>query len=303
MKIVILGAGGTIPTLFRNLPAVALQRKGEVFLFDCGEATQIQFSRSSLSLGKLSYIFISHLHGDHLTGLPGLLMTLSQLSRSSPLHIFGPPGIGEYVGAIKKYLGFNPPYDLIVKEIEGGTILRGEGYWVESAPSDHRVFNLAYALEEEKRPGRFFLDKAIKLGVPEGPLFRRLQLGEDIILNNGRMIRSQEVIADPRMGRKIVYAIDTRPCEAVVKLSLRADLLVHDGMFGDDLRGEAKKKGHSTVIQAAEVAKKAKAKRLILSHISARYGSTKDLEKEAASIFPGAVVAKDLMEIEIPVNK
>ena len=303
MKIVILGAGGTIPTLFRNLPAVALQREGEIFLFDCGEATQIQLSRSGLSPSKIKYIFISHLHGDHLTGLPGLLMTLSQLSRNSPLHIFGPPGIAEYIDAIKRYFGFKPFYDLIIKEIGEGRVFEGMGYWVEAVATDHTIFALGYALEEERRPGRFLLDKALKLGVPEGPLFRKLQEGNNITLDNGRIIRSQDVMGDLRKGRKIVYAVDTRPCEAVVSLSLNADLLIHDGMFSDDLREEAKKKGHSTVVEAAEVAKKAKVKRLLITHISPRYQNNKDLEQEAASIFPGAVIAKDFLRIEIPVLK
>ena len=304
MKVVTLGTGGAIPTPGHNLPATALQREGELFLFDCGEGAQMQLMRSGLGFGKLRAVFISHLHGDHVVGLPGLLMTLSQLSRERPLHIIGPPGIARYLQISMDCLGFDADFEVEVAETQGGRVWQGRGYWIEAAPGDHNVFTLVYVLEEEKRPGKFFVEKALSLGVPEGPLFRELQAGRDVMLSDGRVIHPQEVLGTPRRGRKVVYAVDTRPCDRVVEISQKADLLIHDGMFSDQLREEANLKGHSTVVQAAEVARRAGVEKLVLTHVSPRHRDQEDiLLEEARRVFPNVVIAKDLMEFEIPVHK
>ncbi|MCK4591635.1 MAG: ribonuclease Z [Candidatus Latescibacteria bacterium] len=304
MKIVTLGTGGTIPTPVRNLPATALQRGAEIFLFDCGEGTQLQFLKAGLSPGKLKAVFISHLHGDHILGLPGLLMTLNHLSRKHPLSLFGPPGISDYIQQIHKCLQFAPGYELTVKESKGGRIHSGSDYWVDAVPVDHTVLTLAYLFEENERPGRFLLERARQLGVPEGSLYSELQAGKDITLSDGRAVRATEVLGNPRRGRKVVYAVDTCPCQQVVNISTGADLLIHDGMFSDQLREEARLKGHSTVVQAAEIAQKAKVEELLLTHISPRYRDQDALlQKEAMAIFPRSTVAKDLMKFEIPIHK
>ncbi len=304
MKIVTLGTGGAIPTPSRNLPATALQREAEIFLFDCGEGTQLQFLKAGLSPGKLKAVFISHLHGDHIVGLPGLLMTLAHLSRKTPLFLFGPPRVSDFIQLTCRCLQFTPEYELIVKESSGGQVYIDPNYRVEAVPVDHTVFTLAYLFEEKERPGKFLLERVQQLGVPEGPLYGKLQSGEDVTLSDGRIVRAEEVLGKPRKGRKVVYAVDTRPCQQVAEISTGADLLVHDGMFSDQLREEARLKGHSTVVQAAEIAQKAKVERLLLTHISPRYRNQDALlQEEAMSIFPSSTVAKDLMTFEIPVHK
>lgn len=303
MRLVTLGTGGTVPTLRRNLPAMALQREGEILLFDCGEATQIQLIKAKLSPGRLEKVFISHLHGDHLTGLPGLLMTLAHLWRCRPLYIYGPPGIKEYVVLSQGCLGYRLKYELVVEEVEEGGIYEGVGYRIDCRPVDHNLFALAFSLVEPERPGKFDLEKAIGLGIPAGPLFGRLQSGQEVWLPDGRLIRPQNVLGKPRKGRKVVYAVDTRPCGAVVELATGADVLVHDGMFTEELEEQAALRGHSTAAQAAKVAGEAKVERLILTHISPRYEDDDTLFQEAQHIFSRVTVARDLMEFEIPVHK
>lgn len=303
MKITLLGTGGAIPTLRRNLPAVALQREGDIFLFDCGEGTQVQLIRASLSPGKLSAIFLSHLHGDHVTGLPGLLMTMMHQAREKPLFIFGPSGTKEYLNLIRKCLGFNPPYLLDIREISEGRVYSGSDFWVEAVGVDHKPHTFAFSLEEEPRPGRFFPDKAKELGVPEGPLFGKLQRGETLTLEGGKVITPSMVMGPPRKGRKFVYVTDTRPCPQIIELAKEADFLIHEGMFAGDMEEEARLKGHSTISQAARIAVEAKVKKLVITHISSRYRQINELLNEARAIFPHAIIGRDLMEFEIPVHK
>ncbi|KPL18304.1 MAG: hypothetical protein AMJ92_08695 [candidate division Zixibacteria bacterium SM23_81] len=303
MKVITLGTGGAIPTAQRSLPATALIREGEMLLFDCGEGAQLQMRRAHTGFGRLSKIFISHLHGDHLAGLPGLLMTMALLSRDKPLKIFGPSGLKKFVRVARETFKFHSEYELAVHEIEGGQVTTGPGYWVEACPMDHSIFALGYSLVEEDRPGEFNLRRALDLGIPEGPLFGKLQQGKSVTLDDGRVIRPQEVLGNPRKGRKFTYAVDTRPCEAVVELARGADLLVHDGMFAQDLVEDAQQMGHSTAMQAAQVAKEAGIHQLILSHISQRYRDDKVLLQEARSVFPRTEMARDLMSIEIPLRR
>lgn len=303
IKIVILGSGGTVPTLSRNLPAVAMQCDGALFLFDCGEGTQLQLVKAKLSMGKLDSIYISHLHGDHVTGLPGLLMTLGQVPRERPLVICGPPGIAEYVEGTRRLLGFQYQYPVDIQETTGGVVYRTTLLRIEAAPVEHSCFTLAYALTEEERPGRFLVEKAERLGIPAGPLYGRLQAGQTVTLANGREVHPSEVLGPPRRGRKIVYATDTRPAERVVQFARGADVLIHDGMFDDDLRDQAQTKGHSTVVQAAQVAKRAQVGQLLLIHLSSRYYTEAPLVDQARRVFPSTTAARDLMEIEIPMDK
>lgn len=303
MKVILLGTGGAIPTLRRSLPAVALHREGDLFLFDCGEGTQIQIARASLNPGKLFAVFLSHLHGDHVTGVPGLLMTIMHQSREKPLLIFGPPGTKEFITMIRKCLGFNPTYHLDIQEISEGRFYAEADFWMEAAEVDHKPKTFAFSLQEKPRPGRFFPEKARELGVPEGPLFGKLQSGETLTLPNGTVVTPDMVMGPPRSGRKFVYVTDTRPCPAVVRIAEEADLLIHEGMFASDMEKEAHKKGHSTIAQAARIAREARAKKLVITHISQRYVRVDELVREARSVFPGATIGRDLMEFEIPVHK
>jgi len=303
MKVVTLGTGGAIPTARRSLPATAVIRQGEMLLFDCGEGTQLQMRRAHTGFGRLTKVFISHLHGDHLAGLPGLLMTMALLSRDMPLKILGPPGLKRFVKVARDTFRFRCQYRIMVLEIEGGRVDEGPGYWIEARPMDHSIFTLGYGLIEEDRPGEFNLKRALELGVPEGPLWGRLQRGQAVTLEDGRVIQSQEVLGSHRRGRKFVYALDTRPCPAVVELAKQADLLVHDGMFTRELAGDALQMGHSTAEQAAQVAREASVQHLLLSHISQRYRDERVLLEEARKIFPQSTVARDLMSVEIPLPR
>jgi ribonuclease Z len=303
MKIVLLGTGGTIPTPRRSLPSVALQREGDLLLFDCGEGTQIQLIRAALSPGKLVAIFLTHLHGDHVTGLPGLLMTMMHYSREKSLSVLGPPGTKEYLAMIRKCLGFNPHYAIEVRELCEGQVYAGDGFSVNAVTVDHKPLTFGFSLEEEFRAGRFFPEKAEERGVPEGPFFGRLQRGETVVLPNGTVVTPAMVMGPPRKGRKVVYVTDTRPCSRVVDFAREADLLIHEGMFASDMEEEAGIKGHSTVEQAAKTARDAQVAKFVITHLSSRYRQINQLLEEARKVFPQAIIGRDLMEFTIPLHK
>jgi len=300
LRVVFLGTSGSMPTRERNLPAIAIRRGGELLLFDCGEATQRQMISAHIGFKPKTYIFISHMHLDHISGLPGLIHTLSLLNRQDPVEIFGPSNLSEYVQLIAKTARVDLPFPITVHRITEGLIHRGKDYGVHAALVDHDVPCFAYALIEDERPGRFYPDRARELGVPEGPLWARLKKGFPVTLPSGVVVKPQEVCGPKRAGRRIVYSADTRPTDAVVKLAKNADVLIHDATFDDDLLEKAATDGHSTPSQAAEVARKAGAKRLILTHISARYKSAEPLLEQAKKIFPHVDVAEDFMEIDLP---
>jgi ribonuclease Z len=275
-----------------------VQRQGELFLFDCGEAAQVQFRRGGLPFGKLAGIFISHLHGDHVTGLMGFLMTLQMAERTAPLRLCGPPGLGEYVRCCRRALHTAFGYRLeIVETREARLLWETPQYRIRCAPLDHRLFCLGFALEEEPRPGRFRLEQARALGVPEGPLYGRLQRGEAARLPGGGLVRPEQVLGPPRPGLKLAYCTDTRPCAGTIELARDADLLIHEGTFAADVGSEAHMKGHSTVAQAAEIARSAGVRRLALTHISPRYADVAPLRNQARAIFPESQVMSDLDRI------
>jgi ribonuclease Z len=303
IKVVVLGSGGTIPNLSRNLPAMAIQCDGDLFLFDCGEGTQIQLLKAQLSFGKIEGIFISHLHGDHVMGLPGLLMTMGQVPREQPLLIAGPPGLQDFVEGNRRSLGFQFQFPVQIYETTGGSLYSNEKLDIEAAPSDHSCFNLAFALRERERVGRFSVEAAKELGVPEGPMYGRLQKGETVTLADGTQVHPEQVLGPARPGRKIVYAPDTRPCREVGRLAHQADVLIHDGMFDDDLEDQAVQKRHSTIVQAARLARRAGVKQLVLTHLSSRYFSDGPLLEKARRVFHSTCMARDLMEIVVPMYK
>ena len=299
MRTVILGSGGAFPTARRMPSSAVVLREGEMFMFDCGEGTQLQLSKTGLGWARLKGIFITHLHGDHIIGLYGLLMTMSMGDRSEELAIYGPPGINDYIRLGRKILKFGLTYPLRVIETEGGRLVETKEYILDCIPVRHRVFTLAYRLAEKPRPGRFNLEKARQLGIPPGPLYRRLQDGEEISLNSGRNVKPEEVLGPPRPGRTVVYMVDTVPFPKGIEYARGADLLIHDGMFDDELASESGRRGHSTTRQAAEVAARAGAERLILVHISPRYQDIRKMLKEARSVFPNTRIARDLDVYEV----
>jgi ribonuclease Z len=299
-----LGTGSGVPTLQRNLACVALQREGELFLFDCGEAAQIGMRRAGLGWSRLAAIFISHLHGDHVTGLPGIMMSLQMIDREAPLMIVGPPGVEGWIRCFRRSLHTGFAYEVrVVETDQPGMVLETPEYQVECAPLEHRLFCLGYALRERPRPGRFSVEAAAALGVPMGALFGRLQRGETIEVTDEqgqtRTVRPEQVLGPSRPGLAVAYCTDTRPCAAAIELARGADLLIHEGTFDATLAEEAAAKGHSTVADAAQIAREAGARRLVITHISPRYADVSPLKAQARAIFPETQIAWDGMVVEL----
>lgn len=303
LRVIFLGTAGSIPTPKRGLPAIVIRRKDELLIFDCGEGIQRQMIQAGVGFHRKTKVFITHLHGDHVLGLPGLLQTMSLLDRERKLEIYGPSGIEAFVNAIQQTVQFNLTFPLEILDVKDASIVCEEKeYEVRAVWADHVVPSLAYALIEKPRPGRFNLEKAKALGIPEGPLWSKLQHGSAVKLPNGRVVKSEEVVGPPRPGRKVVYSGDTRPTENVAELARNADLLIHDGTLDDELADKAYEDGHSTVSQAAEIANKAKVEWLILTHISARYKNANVLLEQARKIFPKTDIAEDFMKIDLPLK-
>jgi ribonuclease Z len=301
LRVIFLGTAGSVPTPKRSLPAILIQRKGEQLMFDCGEGVQRQMMKAKTGFHKKMRIFVSHMHGDHVLGLPGLLQTMALLDREKKLEIYGPSGIKRFIEAIKETVQFVLTFPVEIHEIEeAGVVCEEEEYAVKAAWANHVIPSLAYALVEKPRPGRFYPEKAEALGVPEGPLWSKLQHEHKVKLPDGRVIEPEQVVGPPRPGRKIVYTGDTRPFKGFAKFAADADLLIHDGTLDDELAERAAEDGHSTPSQAAENAEKAKVKQLILTHISARYDDTSILLEQAQKIFKNTRVAEDFVKIEVP---
>jgi len=301
LHVVFLGTAGSVPTLKRALPAIAIQRKDELILFDCGEGAQRQMIQAKVGFHRKTKVFVTHMHGDHVLGLPGLFQTMALLDRRRELEVYGPVGIRAFVEAIRKTVQFALTFPIEITDIEDeGVVCVEKEYGVHAVSVDHVVPSLAYALIEKSRPGKFNPKRAKTLGVPEGPLWSRLQHGSAVKLPNGRVVKPEEVVGTPRPGRKIVYSGDTRPTRELVRLAEDADLLIHDATFDDQLKDRALEDGHSTPSQAAETAKEAGVKRLVLTHISARYEKPSLLKKQARRVFPRTDVAEDFLRVEIP---
>ena len=304
LQITFLGTTGSIPTPSRSLPAIAVKRGKELLLFDCGEGTQFRMTQAHLSPMKLDAIFITHLHGDHFLGLAGLVQTLSLMDRTRPLEVYCPAGERERVDAYLQIPHYTLTFDVEVRELKPGEELRRQGYRILTSDVDHPVPTLAYALVEDERPGRFDPKKATALGIKPGPDFSRLKAGQTVKLRDGRSVRPEQVVGPSRPGRKIVYAGDTRPSEHIVEFARGADILIHDCTLADELAEKAAESAHSTPREAAEVAKRAEVKKLVLIHVSPRYEEDDSiLLEQAKKIFPNTVVARDLMVLEVPLQE
>lgn len=303
LRVIFLGTAGSIPTPKRSLPAIVIQRKDELLIFDCGEGIQRQMIQAGVGFHRKTKVFITHLHGDHVLGLPGLLQTMALLDRERKLEIYGPPGIEAFVNAFQQTVQFNLTFPLELLEVkDANSVCEEKEYKVRAVWADHVVPSLAYALIEKPRPGKFNPEKAKALGIPEGPLWSKLQHGSAVKLPNGHVVKPEEVVGPPRPGRKVVYSGDTRPTESVAELAQNADLLIHDGTLDDELTDKAYEDGHSTASQAAEIANNAKVKWLILTHVSARYKNANVLVEQARNFFPKTDVAEDFMKIELPLK-
>jgi len=303
VRIIFLGTAGSVPTLKRNLPAVLVCRKNDQLLFDCGEGAQRQMLMAKTGFHRNMKIFLSHMHGDHILGLPGLMQTMALMDRRNKLQVYGPNGIRHFLQSVKEALQFGLTYPVEIHEIySAGTICEEAEYTIEAAESNHVMSSFAYAFIEKQRPGKFYPEKAKAMGVPEGELWSKLQRGEKVKLANGKTVKPEDIMGSIRNGRKIVYTGDTRPFKDFARFASGANLIIHDATLDDTLVEKADQDGHSTPSQAAEQAAKAKAKRLILTHISARYPDAKLLLDQAQKGFKNVAIAEDFLEIELPIE-
>ncbi len=299
LRITFLGTAGSVPTPERNPSAIVIRREADLFMFDCGEGAQQQMMRAKTGM-KISAIFITHFHADHVLGIPGLIQTLSMQGRQEPLEIYGPKGVKRFLYHLLS-LGYGGKFEVKAIELNPGDVVRRDGYVVKAFKTLHNVRSIGYVLEEDMRPGKFNRERAIALGLKPGPLFSKLQHGESVFVD-GREIRPEDVLGPPRPGRKIVYTGDTRPSESIVESAKNADILIHDGTMSEEEKEQAIEYMHSTASEAAEIAKRANVRRLILTHISARYSDengVQKLEEEAKKIFENVEIARDLMTLDV----
>ncbi|MFL5883575.1 MAG: ribonuclease Z [Thermoleophilaceae bacterium] len=292
LDVLFIGTAGSAPTARRSLPATLVRRGGDRLLFDCGEGTQRQLLRS-IGLIDLEQIFITHFHADHFLGLPGMLKTFSLRGRDAPLSVYGPPGLRALFEVLRPVVG-KTSFPLELVELEPNEEIRRDGYSIAAFAVEHRVRAYGYALVEEERPGRFDETRARELGVQPGPDYGRLQRGEEV---NG--VKPEQVVGEPRRGRKVVLAGDTAPAEMTRLVAHEADLLIHEATFTMEERGRARETGHTTAHDAAQLAADAEVALLALTHVSPRYAGP-ELREEALAVFERTIVPRDFDRVEIP---
>lgn len=303
MEFIFLGTGAGLPSKNRNVTAIALwlEQRGSFWLFDCGEATQHQIMETKVKLGKIEKIFITHLHGDHIFGLPGLLGSRSFQGSGKALVIYGPPGLKAFIETALATSKTHLTYELSIVEVAEGCVLKEDGFSVICQKLAHGIDSYGYRIEQEDVPGALLAEKLKAAGIVPGPLCAKLKRGEDVLLEDGRLIKSEQFIGAPKPGKILAVLGDTRYCEAAVQLAKGADWLVHEATFKASDAKMAHDYFHSTTVEAATVAKSAGAKNLIMTHISSRYPLEDEalLLKEAAAIFPNSFLAHDLKEFQI----
>jgi ribonuclease Z len=292
LDVLFVGTAGSAPSARRGLPATLVRRGGDRLLFDCGEGTQRQLVRS-IGLVELEDVFITHFHADHVLGLPGMLKTFGLRQRERPLRVYGPAGLRALFGTLRPIIG-RVGFPVELYELEPNEEIERDGYRIAAYETDHGVGALGYALVEDPRPGAFDPERARELGVTPGPDFGRLQEGEAV---DG--VHPDQVMGEPRPGRRIVLAGDTAPCEMTRLVAFEADLLVHEATFLDEEADRAAETRHSTARQAAELAAAAGVTMLALTHISPRYGG-KEVRDEARAAFENTVVPRDFDRVELP---
>jgi ribonuclease Z len=305
LDIFFLGTGAGIPAKLRNVTSIALkllEERGAIWLFDAGEATQHQILHTSIKPRRIEKVFITHLHGDHIYGLPGLLASRSFQGGESEVTVYGPKGLQEYITISLSVSQTYLKYPLKVVEIDEGIIFEDEQFIVKAQLLEHGIPSYGYRIIEKDRPGTLLADKLIEAGVKPGPLFRKIKEGESVTLEDGRVIAPAEFLGPDQKGRIITILGDTRYCENAISLAQNADLLIHEATFSKGEEKLAYDYFHSTTHQAAEIARISGSKQLCLTHISSRYDRQAWLElvKEAQEIFLNTVIAEDFKEINIP---
>ena len=298
MKLVFLGTSGAMPTIQRGLSCTCLVKDNEVLMFDAGEGAQISYLKSGLPWNKKMKIFVTHLHGDHCIGILGLLQSMNLQNRVKPLEIFGPEGIDEFITANIKILNFGLSFPVLITKINEGMLVDEKNYSIFASDAKHRIPAFSFRFDEKDKPGEFFPEKAKALKIPEGKLWRELQIGNSIEID-GKKIVSSQVTGEKRSGRKIGISGDTRPTDKLVEFFKNCDYLSFDSTFADELKEKAVEANHSTAKEAAELAEKANVSTLILTHFSARYNDESVLLKEAKEIHDNTITAKDLLEVNI----
>jgi ribonuclease Z len=299
MKLFFLGTAGSTPSKERNVSAAAVQMGARAILIDCGEGTQRQILHTTVSYMKITDIFITHFHGDHFLGLPALFQTMNLHERDSPLTVHGPTDADRFVSGILRIGYFRPRFPILVEEMGGGDSVELDLFTVTAADAQHNVPALSYSITEQGRPGKFNKPRALELGVPEGPLFGKLQNGESVEVD-GSTITPDMVLGPPRSGRKVVFTGDTRPHPGLVELARDCDVLVHDATFSEEDVDKAGEFSHSTAAQAARTAKECGARTLFLTHFSPRYDEEEEgLLEEARAIFSETRMAHDLEEFTV----
>jgi ribonuclease Z len=298
LDLLFLGTAGSAPTASRGTSSTLLRRGGDRLLVDCGEGTQRQLLRSDAGLVDLEHVFLTHLHADHVLGLPGMLKTFALRGRELPIVVHGPRGTAALIRALAVVIG-RLTYELRIVELGPGDAIERDGYRLVSFAVQHGNTALGYALREDGRPGRFDVDAAEALGVPDGPARGALQRGEDVTLPDGRTVRPDDVLGPARRGRSVAITGDTAPAATVVEAASGVDVLVHEATFLADERARARETEHSTAGEAALVAREAGVALLALTHISARYAGA-EVQEEARQLFPETVVPRDFDVIEVP---
>jgi ribonuclease Z len=300
LSLTFLGTGAATPTIDRNVAGLALQREGETILFDCGEGSQRQMMRYGVGF-SFAEIFFTHYHADHLLGVTGLLRTLGLMDRTAPVRLYGPRGAHRVLRAAIELGIERNKFPVEIEEVRPGDRLPRADYDIVVFETEHRADTVGYALAEHTRLGRFHPERARELGVPEGPLWGRLHRGETVTLDDGRTVSAADLVGVPRRGRTVVYSGDTRPHLPLIEAARGADLLVHEATFGGDEAERAVETGHSTAAEAARVAAEAGVRRLVLTHISPRYGrDAAELLAEARAVFPETIIARDGLTIDVP---
>lgn len=308
MEVLFLGTGAGVPAKLRNVTSIALkllEERGAVWLFDCGEATQHQILHTSIRPRRIEKIFITHLHGDHIYGLPGLLSSRSFQGGETEVTVYGPKGIESFIRTCLSVSETFLKYPLNVVEIEEGVIFEDEQFLVEARLLEHGIPSYGYRVIEKDRPGTLLVERLKEAGISPGPIYKKIKNGENVVLDNGRIIDAKMFVGSPIKGRIVTILGDTRFCDASFQLALNADVLIHEATFSQGEEQLAYEYFHSTTVQAAKIAKDANVKKLLLTHISSRYHRPdwKTLEKEAKRIFPKVEIAEDFKEISIPLEK
>ena len=311
MQVTFLGTSSGVPTRARNVSAVAvrLSQRSELWLFDCGEGTQHQFLRSDLRLSQLRRIFITHMHGDHVFGLPGLLASLGLSGSSGGVDLYGPDPLESYLEGVLRTSSTRIGYPLEVHQVRSAAeanriVFEDSDLTVRATPLHHRVPAYAYRVEEKPKPGRFDIQKAQELAIPPGPVYASLKRGETVALEDGRQIDGRTLCGPEKAGASLVYCTDTVFCEAAVTLAKGADLLIHESTFSHAEADMAFQRLHSTSTMAAQTAAEAGVGQLVLTHLSPRYApgnavTADDLLAEARAIFPNTVLAKDFLCLDV----